>query len=261
MSEKKEKMPRTEAIKEYPVPKRKQPVFRVVKAILRLFIRVKVEDRCGNIPERAIVVTNHSAKMGPLVFELYYPRFNVKWGAHQMLGNYKSRFLYLRDVLYMQKLGKRKFSSTVKALFEACFSKMLYKGIKVIPTYTDGRFLFTIRSSLNVLGEGMSVMIFPEDSAKGYFDELTGAFAGFVALAEQFYSKTGEDVPVIPAYYHKRSKRIIINPALSVQELRKEGLNRYQIADRVKDEINSIYRENFKPIDEARRAKKKGKKD
>ena len=108
---------KTEVIKDYKVPKRKQPIFSVVKKIFRLFIKVKVETHCDSIPEKAIVVSNHSAKMGPFVLELFYPKFNVTWGAHQMLGNYKSRFLYLRNVLYMQKLGKKKFPATVKSLF------------------------------------------------------------------------------------------------------------------------------------------------
>lgn len=233
-------------IKEYKVPGRKQPFYSFIKWILRIFIKAKVELHCDSLPEKAIVVTNHSAKMGPLVLDLYYPHFNVKWGAHQMLGGYCSRFSYLRNVLYIQKLGMKRFPATVKALFEAFFSKMLYRGMKVIPTYTDERFLYTVRSSIQVLDAGASLMIFPEDSAKGYFDELTAAFAGFVALAEQYYNRTGEDVPVVPAYYHKRSKKIIVYPPLSVQALKKEGLDRYQIADRVKERINDIFRTHFK---------------
>ncbi|MBQ9071460.1 MAG: hypothetical protein IJY23_08990 [Clostridia bacterium] len=238
--------PKREEIKDYVVPSKKQPIFSFVKKILRIFIKAEVELHCDSVPDKAIIVTNHSAKMGPLALELYYPKFHITWGAHQMLGNYKSRFLYLRDVLYIQKLGKKKFPSTIKAAFEACFSKMIYKGMKILPSYTDGRFLYTIRSSIQALDAGISVMVFPEDSSEGYFDELTSAFAGFVALAEQYYNKTGEDVPVVPAYYHKKSKKIIIYPALSVKDLKAEGLNRYQIADKVKDIINSIYRTHFK---------------
>jgi len=237
---------KTEKIKDYKVPKRKQPFFSFVKKIFRIFIKAEVEMHCDSVPDKAIVVSNHSAKMGPLVLELYYPKFNVTWGAHQMLGNYKSRFLYLRNVLYMQKLGKKKFPSTIKALFEACFSKMMYKGMKILPTYTDERFLYTIRSSIDVLDSGASVMVFPEDSSEGYFDELKSAFAGFVALAEQYYNKTGEDVPIVPIYYHKKSKKIIIYPQMSVQALKREGLNRYEIADRAKEAINTIYRTHFK---------------
>ena len=233
-------------MKEFKLPKRNQPIFSIVKKIAKLFIKVEVEKRCDELPEKAIVVTNHSAKMGPFVLELYYPNFNVAWGAHEMLGNYKSRFLYLRNVLYIQKLGKKKLPATLKAAFEALFSKFFYKGIKILPTYTDMRFLYTVRNSMEVLDMGASVMIFPEDSSKGYFDELTGAFPGFVMLAEQYFNKTGEDVPIISAYYHKKSKKIIINPPKYVQQLKAEGLDRYQIADYFKEEINNIFRTEFK---------------
>ena len=73
-------------MKEYKVPSRTQPVFSFVKKILRIFIRVKVDAYSEDIPEKAIIVANHSAKKGPLSIELYYPKFNAKWGAHEMLA-------------------------------------------------------------------------------------------------------------------------------------------------------------------------------
>ena len=233
-------------MKEFKLPKRRQPFFNFVKKILRIFIKAEVVSHCEQIPEKSIIVTNHSAKMGPMVYELYYPRYHATWGAHPMLGNYKSRFLYLRDVLYIQKLGKKKLPATLKALFEACFSIFFYKGMKIMPTYTDMRFLYTVRNSMEVLDMGASVMIFPEDSAEGYFDELKGAFPGFVMLAEQYFNKTGEDVPIVTAYYHKPSKKIIINPPKSVQKLKAEGMSRNEIAEFFKEEINGIFREHFK---------------
>ena len=146
----------------------------------------------------------------------------------------------------MQKQGKKKFPATLKAGFEAIFSPLMYKGMKIMGTYTDMRFLYTVRNSMDVLDSGASVVIFPEDSSDGYHDELKGAFPGFVMLAEQYYNKTGEDVPVIPLYYHHKTKRMIIAEPISLKKLRDEGLDRYRIADKIKDEINGIYIRNFK---------------
>ena len=239
-------MQRRKTNKEYKVPGRRQPIFKIFKLILYPFFHAKVESLIDDIPDKAIVVANHSAKKGPMAFEISYPKFNVKWGAHEMLGNYKSRFLYLRNVLYIQKLKKGKFSATLKALFEAIFSKMVYTGMKFIGTYTDVRFKKSITESMKVLDSGATVLIFPEDSANGYFDELTAAFPGFVLLAERYFKRTGEDVPVIPAYYHKHSKKIIVGKPLYVQQLMSEGLDKNAVAERFKDEINSLYRTYFK---------------
>lgn len=84
-----------------------------------------------------------------------------------MLGNYKSRWKYLRDVYYMKKQGYSKFRASFKATFEAIFSKMIYKGIKVIGTYQDARVRSSIENSIEVLENDMAVTIFAEDSNKG----------------------------------------------------------------------------------------------
>lgn len=233
-------------MKEIETPKRRQPVFSIVKKILRIFMRVKLEVRCGELPECAIILSNHAAKSGPLAFELYYPWFHATWGAHEMLGGYGSRFRYLRDVFYIQKQGKGRLSATVRAAFEALFSKMFYKGIKILPTYTDMRFLYTVRNSMRVLSEGMSLLIFPENSSAGYFDELTEAFPGFVMLAEQYLNKTGVDIPIIPAYYHKKSGRLIVEAPEYVGRLLENGMKRKEIAEYFKERINEIYRREFK---------------
>lgn len=226
---------------------RKQPVFRVARVFLKLIYRVKtVENLNGEpLPNKCIVVANHSAKRGPMCMELYFPLFCAKWGAHEMLGNYNMRFHYLRDIFYMKKQGFSKFKSTLKAAFEALFSIYFYRGMKVLPTFPDSRLRKTIQYSMDMLNNDMGVMVFPENSNEGYFDEMTQFFPGFVMLAETYFKKTGEDVPVYPAYYSAKLKKIVIGKPLKVQDFVKEGLDRYQIADKFKEEVNALYHEHI----------------
>lgn len=232
--------------KNYKVPKRKQPVFRVIKKFFKLFFKCEVVFEDEMPPKKAIVIANHSAKSGPMAIEINYPNFNVKWGAYQMLGNYKSRFLYLRDVLYMQKCGKNKIVATIKAFFEALFSKMLYKGMKFIPTYPDARLSRTLSDSIKVLENDMSIMVFPENSNSGYFDELIEVFGGFLVLSETYYKKTGIDLPIVPVYYHKKSKKIVVGKCSYVQKLKQEGLSREEMCEFYKQQINNLYYKYFK---------------
>ena len=227
--------------KEISLPKRKQPIFKIVKGFFGLFYRCNVLSLEGEVPERAIVISNHAGKSGPMVLEINYPKFNVKWGAHQMLGNYKSRFLYLRNVLYMQKYGKNKFTSTIKSLFEALFSKMLYKGIKVFPTYQDARLVKTVKASILALENNASIMIFPENSNSGYFDVLTELHGGFATLSEQYYKKTGEDLPIIPMYYHRKTRQIIIGKKSYLHRLKEQGFDRDALCEYYKKQINDLY--------------------
>lgn len=147
--------------KEFKVPNRKQPIFTIVKVLFKIFLRKpKIINLGDELQNRSIIVSNHSAKMGPLLLDFFFPLFCAKWGAHEMLGNYKARFEYLRNVYYIQKCGKKKFISTIRAGFEAIFSIYFYRGMKILPTYPDYRLTATIKHSCQVLDSDAAVMIF-----------------------------------------------------------------------------------------------------
>ena len=229
--------------REFKLPKRRQPVFAFFsKLLFKPIFGVKCESAIEELPDKAIIVSIHAAKNGPMAIAMSYPKFSAMWGHHDMLGSYKERFLYLRNVLYIQKMHKNKLLATLKALYEAVFSIYIYKGMKVIGTYTDMRLLTTVRNSMEVLNSGAGVIIFPEDSSEGYFDELRSAFPGFAILSEIYYKKYGEDVPIIPAYGSLKARRLIIGEPRYVHEMQLQGMKNENIAEQIKNDINSLYR-------------------
>ena len=221
---------------------RKKPVFRLFGKILKPFYRTRFESETRVLPDKAIIVSIHSAKAGPMAISLGYPKFHAIWGHHAMLGSYKERFRYLKDVLYIQKMHKSRLSATLKATYEAAFSKMIYKGMRIIGTYTDMRFLGCIRNSIEFLDSGASVVVFPEDSSEGYFDEVRSAFTGFVILADMYYRERGEDVPIIPMYVAPKKHRLILGSPRYAREMELAGASRQQIADSLAQDINELYR-------------------
>ena len=224
-------------------PKRRQPVFTPVKKLLKLILRKpkKIINLAGEIDPCSIVLANHNAKVGPLYLELYFPQKHIVWGAGEMLGNYKSRYRYLKDVYYIQKRSFNRFNATIAASFEAFFSMLLYKGMRVLPTYRDSRLLGTINKSITAISEQVPVMIFPENSDKGYFSVMTQFFPGFVLLAQAYEHKTGKKVPIYPVYYHIKKRIMCIGEPVYVGELLKSGLSRRQIAELFKEKVNDLY--------------------
>ena len=99
--------------KEFKVPSRKQPIWKPIRKVLEFFgwRNIKVELLTDKIEEKSIIVSNHSAKKGPMGCEIALPVFNVKWGAYEMLGNYRSRWNYLVNVFYTQKQKMKPFKS------------------------------------------------------------------------------------------------------------------------------------------------------
>lgn len=228
--------------KESEFKKKKRPFFSFVKGILRLFYKKpKIVYLGGETEQPAIILSNHVALKGPLIHELHFPVSTVKWGAGEMLGNYKTRFNYLRNVFYMQKRGYGKARATFIAIFSAAFSKFFYRGMNVVPTWHDARMFNTVTYSVDVLNGGGSVLIFPENSDEGYKDVLTEFHAGFVTLAECYYKKTGKDVPVQPVYYNQKKKIMAVGKPMFVQDYVKKGLNRAQIADEFRKIVNELY--------------------
>ena len=229
------------------LPKKRQPIWRVFKWIFHPIFYVKNVQFVGEkFPKKCIIISNHNNKKGPMVYEFSLPTRHVTWGAYQMLGSYKMRFKYLRDVLYIQKNGVKKWKATLKAGFEAIFSIYTYRGMKVIPSFPDGRFRTTLKYSMQCLDANMSVSMYPEDSNEGYFDEMKHFFAGFVMLAEQYYKKTGEDVPVFPAYFGRKKKKIVVGKPLYVQDFVNQGMKRDEIAEKFRLEVNQLYYDYFK---------------
>lgn len=228
--------------KKFKVPKRKQPIYSCFKPIFRLFLKKpRIINLAGDLAEKSIVVANHSAKSGPPSLDFYYPVATCKWGAYQMLGNYKSRRNYLKNVLYIQKCGKKPLPSAIMSTILAVPSPWIYKGMRMMASYPDGRLMQTIRNSVEVLDANYSVMIYPENSNDGYKDVLTEFFPGFVMLAERYYRLRGVDLPVYPVYYHIKKRIMVIGKPMYVQKMVEEGLDRYQIAERYKDAVNQLY--------------------
>jgi hypothetical protein len=60
-------------------------------------------------------------------------------------------------------------------------------------------------------------------------------------LAEKYYRATGEDVPVYPVYYSVKKHIMVIAKPMFVQDFVKEGLDRYQIAEKYCQAVNALY--------------------
>lgn len=223
----------------YQPPKRKQPFFSVIKGFFRLFTpKIRVVSTDGKIPEQCLYVANHVNKMGPFQYELYFPVYTVKWGAHQMLENYKTRRSYLKNTLYIQKNKVPPFWAGCLATFEAFFSQFFYRGMKFLPTYPDARLAKTIKQSVTVLDDS-ALLIFPENSNDGYHEKMTNFFPGFVMVMDQYRKANGKDIPVRPVYYHKKKRLIVIGEACTLGEF--PGMKRGQIAEAFKERVNGLY--------------------
>ncbi len=224
-----------------------QPVWSVTAKFLKLFFKKpKIISLSGDIPDKAVYVANHAAMFGPLMYNLYLPANVSPWGAWPMVGTWKQRYHYLKDIYFIQKRHKNKLVATLLAFFEAGLSPLFYKALKVLPSYNDQRFLSTMRKSIRLLDKGTGIIIFPEKSDEGYFDRLTGFYAGFVELAKYYRKRCGEDIPIYPVYYHPKFKKMVIGFPTYYSDYAERGKTREEIAADFCKQVNDLYEEHIK---------------
>ena len=195
----------------------------------------------------AIFISNHSGVDGPINVSLYFPKAIIPWGAHEMNGNYKSRWNYSYHIIYRKKLFMSKTASFLKATLLAAVNKPFYKSLKLISTYPDLRFCQTIRESIDHLKNGSNILIFPEYSMDGYKDVLELYNTGFVLLAKKYYKATGIDIPVHTMYYSEKQSKLIIDKPKYIMGLFNEGKTKEEVADVFRVRTNELYDEFIKP--------------
>ena len=225
--------------KNYVYTNKKQPIFAIVKTILKIFLhKPKIINHNEELPSDALIVAPHMGKWGPFYLSSHFPCKIAVIGAHPMLGSYKERWKYLRNVLYMQKQHRGKVFSTIKATFEAVFSKGMYKGMHVIPSYEDMRLLHTIHDTAKTMDNGLPVIIFPENSNLGYQRVLTTLHEGYIIISKFVSKKREKETPIYPFYVNVKRRLLIIGKPYYLSDLK--GKDNSEINKYTCDRINEL---------------------
>ena len=215
--------------------------FKLAKFINWVLVRrPKVKFLGEEFPNEPIVLlANHVGKKTPVKIELYYPRDFRMWGTHEMTEGFKAVHKYLTTTYYHQKKHLPKWFAWIVGSIAAPFANMFYKGMRLLATYTDYRFLGTIKQSIKEFEEGKDIVIYPEDSTNGYKEQLTYLHPGFASLCEMLYQK-GKDVPIYVTYLNKRKNLFIVSDKMMYSDLKKEYGDFDHVAEALRLLINSL---------------------
>ncbi len=191
-----------------------------------------------------IILSNHEGTDAPMSLELYCDKPVRMWGASEMNSGLIKMYKYQTRVYYHEKKHWNLHLARLFCLIASPLTNLFYKGLNLISTYRDGRFLKTLRESVEALKKGENIVIFPEDSTKGYLEQLEGFYAGFVALAE-VCKKKGMDVPIYVTYFKKKERIYIIDKPILYSELSGNGATKEEIAAILLERCNELGRMEF----------------
>ena len=213
---------------------------RVVKFFHRIFVKKPEIVYLGEtIPEVSVILCNHVGASGPAVWELFMDNFRF-WATHEITEGTISTYRYLSEMFFTRKQHWNKAAAKAVSFVAAPFLSLYISGWELIPSYRDARLSKTIKTTLKVLKNGCSVLIFPENSSQGYYDRLSSIHQGF-CLAGEAALRNGIDVDMVFAYLEKgRNRRLIIDRPVKFSKLKERFGSRDEIAGFACRRINEL---------------------
>lgn len=233
-----------EEVIEIVTEKKRKKWFEFLKKIMKVRYKKPAIMYLGEkIDEPCLILSNHEGTDAPMSLEIYTDFPMRMWGAHEMNSGLRKMYDYQTKVYFHEKKHWNLFLARCFCLLASPLTNMFYKGLNLISTYKDGRFIITIKESIKTLQRGESVVIFPEKSDNGYLEELEGINKGFVLLLESCLKK-GQDVNIVCSYFRKSDKVYIIDKKVKYSELASK-YNREEIAQVVLNRINELGKMEF----------------
>lgn len=226
---------------------RKRPgfFFKGYCALIKFFKKQVIFYHVGEQePEGTLILSNHEASKGPLAWELFYDKSVRMLGTEEMNSGFKRLYQYQTEVYYHQK---HKWNLTLARLFCLIASPIVYffyEGLQLISIRQGVALKTTISEACtSLLDFRERVILFPEDSSRGYFPEITEFKQGFLLICEQAY-KRGHDMTIAVAYVKNKQNTCLIDAPVKYSALLEKYRTRAQIAEALKDRCNELGRLN-----------------
>lgn len=187
----------------------------------------------------ALILSNHEGTDSPMSLEIYLDKPIRMWGAAEMNSGLKQLYKYQTNVYYHEKLHWNIHLARLFCLVASPLTWLFYSGFNLISTYRDARFMITLKESIKSIEDGDNIVIFPEDSSKGYLEELEGFHNGYILLLEQC-EKRNMDVPIYVSYFRKSDRAYIFDKPYKYSELKDKFKTREEISDFLCSRCNEL---------------------
>jgi hypothetical protein len=216
--------------------------FRMLKKIMKIKYK---EPRFIYLGEKfengALLLSNHEGTDSPMSLEIYCDKPIRMWGTAEMNCGLIRLYKYQTRVYYHEKKHWNLFLARMFCLIASPLTNLFYKGLNLISTYRDARFMKTLRQSVEAIKNGDNIVIFPEDSTKGYLEQLEDFHHGFLSLCD-YCAKKGIDVPIYVTYYRKKDLTYFVDNPILYSQLKAEEGTKEKMAKRLLDRCNALGR-------------------
>ncbi len=185
--------------------------YRLIARLFEAFLWGGELAGVDHLPEKGptVFVANHLGALGPIAVTASLPVRVYPWVVCDMLDCDKAPG-YLNQDFVEPQMGLRPPLSRYVSKLLSKISVPLLTSATCVPVYPGERLLETFRISVDLLVEGASLLIFPEDPMKGkdLESQMTPFRKGFTRLGEQYFERTGRSLGFCPLAVHADSYRV-----------------------------------------------------
>lgn len=194
-----------------------------------------------NLPQGpTVLVGNHSQIHGPLACEFYLPENFYTWCAGQMM-NIKEVPAYAYADFWSQKPKYIRPFFKIASYLIAPLCVLVFNNARTVPVFRDSRILTTFKTSINLLKENKTLVIFPEHDKK-YNNIIYDFQDRFIDIAKHYYKKTGEEISFVPLYIAPNLKKMYIGKPVKFSSVADFDRERARICSYLMEEITNIGR-------------------
>lgn len=201
---------------------RKRYGVRLMMFFVKPFIHHKVYGK-ENVSKQslpAVFVCNHGEIYGPVTAVTHLPFYFKPWVHAHMLD-----YAQARDRIYQGTVMPMKIPAFLKKPI-ACISARLctwaLNSFDPVPVHLGNirQVYKTMQSSLQVLAQGDSLLIFPENPSteqdgRYVTDGMSSLYTGFAQIGLEYYKKYGKSVTFYPIYSSKRKRTFRIGEGIA----------------------------------------------
>ena len=219
--------------------KKQRLSYRFLRCILRPIMPCKVvgKENVDTSDGPVIFVCNHLESYGPMITNLHMPFYFRPWIIFRMLDKDLIADNLKPGVDRVLRIFPEKWRQKVPD-FVAPLMLHIMESTDPIPVYRDsGRDVIkTIRLTVDAMVDKDNILLFPENPQKSvdgqYQEEGASAFyTGFVAVAEQYYKKTGNRAVFYPVYADKNHRTLTIGEGIAFDPENAKSPERQRIAE------------------------------
>lgn len=198
------------------------PFGRFARWLLRTFSR---RYRCDfEIPQEPVVfVCRHLDMHGPYTTMKWLPTELHPLIMH-MFFDRETTVKHMTEYTFSARYGKkaRKFSPLAHIM--GWIMPPLTKSLQAVPVYRGGmRSMTTIKQGLKYLLKNESLIVYPDIHYTDGYGQPSEIYAGFLAMGELYYKKTGRKLSFLPLRIDDENRRIVAGTPISLTNFREEG--------------------------------------